>query len=84
MSDQDFYGDRKYCPACDDYVSYLASIDTSYCIDCGAEVRLFSKEDWERFQSGLETRPRPRRRKKSEEVQVDVTLEDDEQGREAA
>lgn len=76
MSDQDFYGDRKFCPSCDDYVNYLASIDTSYCISCGAEVRLFSKDDWERFQNGLEARPRSKRRRKSEELVIEVELED--------
>lgn len=83
MSDQDFYADRKYCPSCDDYVSYLASIEASYCIQCGAEVRLFSEGDWDRFRTGLDARPRSRRSSK-EEVHVEVELDSDEDERESA
>jgi hypothetical protein len=47
MNRFDYYSDRKFCPTCDSYVSYLRSIEHSYCVQCGGEVRLFSKEDWE-------------------------------------
>ena len=60
----DFQNDRKWCSACDGYVSYLMSIEKSYCVQCGAEVRLFSKEDWVAFSEKMEAR-KPRRRKKT-------------------
>lgn len=49
MQSIDFYSDYKFCPECDQYVTYLMSVHTSYCTKCGGEVRLFSKEDWEKF-----------------------------------
>ncbi|MEM8709720.1 MAG: hypothetical protein AAGG01_02110 [Planctomycetota bacterium] len=57
-----FESDRKWCPACETYVSYLMSLDTSYCAECGGEVRLLSKEDWEQFSEQLKARrPGPKR-----------------------
>lgn len=53
MERSDFYSDRKYCDHCDAYVPYLMSIDASYCVHCGREVHLFSKEDWKRFHESL-------------------------------
>lgn len=62
---------RKWCPSCDAYVPYLMSIDVSYCAECGGEVRLLSKEDWEQFSETLDRR-RPsgtrRTRKKAGEA----------------
>ena len=43
------YDDRKFCQACDTYVTYLQSVDQSYCVQCGGVVRLFSDDDWSRF-----------------------------------
>ncbi len=54
--DNGFYSDHKYCDKCDKYVSYLMSVDTSYCVECGAAVHLFSKSDWETFNDGLQER----------------------------
>lgn len=60
-----FESDRKWCPACEGYVPYLMSLDTSFCASCGGEVRLFSKEDWTAFHENLKARrPAPRSRKK--------------------
>ncbi len=56
MDNLDYYQDKKWCPACEDYVNYLMSIEHSFCVCCGGEVRLFSKEDWETFQEGLKAR----------------------------
>ncbi len=56
MDNADFYSDCKYCHHCDNYVSYLQSMEHSYCVDCGNEVRLFSKEDWQRFNESLKDR----------------------------
>lgn len=64
MSPNSFYDDRKFCTACDDYVAYLAGMDRSYCVQCGSEVRLFSADDWTRFQNGLDNRPRNGRQTK--------------------
>ncbi len=66
----DFYNDRKYCPHCAAYVSYLQSMEHSYCVSCGNPVRLFSEEDWTAFHAALkERRPkggRPRRKRDKE------------------
>jgi hypothetical protein len=66
MNRFDYYSDRKFCPTCDSYVSYLMSSEHSYCVQCGGEVRLFSKEDWENFHENLTARrPRGGRPRKS-------------------
>ena len=49
MSSQDFYGERKWCEQCKDYVRYLMSMDHSFCVTCGSKVRLVNKEDQSRF-----------------------------------
>lgn len=60
-----FYNDRKFCPECDTYVPYLQSMEHSYCVECGAQVRLFSEADWSEFHSNLkERRPKGGRPKK--------------------
>ncbi len=60
-----FESDRKWCAACEEYVPYLMSLDTSYCASCGGEVRLFSKEDWTVFSEQLKARrPGARRRQR--------------------
>ena len=65
METIDFYKDKKFCPKCSQYVSYLMSIHTSYCTTCGGEVKLFSKEDWEDFNHGLNSkRPKAGRPRK--------------------
>ena len=65
----DFYDDRKFCTACNDYVPYLMSMDHSYCVECGGQVRLFSKADWAEFNESMKSaRPkggRPRKGKES-------------------
>jgi len=68
--DRDFYSDRKYCDHCQEYVSYLMSVESSFCVECGNEVHLFSKSDWEEFNTSMkERRPkggRPRQKKGKE------------------
>ena len=65
--DSDFYNDRKFCPGCETYVSYLQSLTESYCVDCGTAVRLFSEEDWVTFHEALkERRPRGGRPRKDQ------------------
>ena len=44
-----FYSDTKWCPECQAYVMYMMSVNHSYCVGCGCKVRLFNKEDSERF-----------------------------------
>lgn len=58
IGDLDFYRDRKYCPSCAGYVRYLRSPSRSFCVECGAPVRLFSEEDRRAFRRALE-RPGP-------------------------
>jgi len=65
LMETDFYSDRKFCPQCLDYVSYLQSLEHSYCVQCGTQVRLFSDQDWCSFHDSLKDRRakggRPRR-----------------------
>ncbi len=51
-----FHNDTKFCPCCNEYVNYLASIDNSYCIQCGAQVQMFSEADRAAFQAKLAAR----------------------------
>lgn len=65
----DFYSDRKWCPACDGYVPYLMSLDTSFCVECGGEVRLFSEKDWQAFSDNMQARrPKSGRRGRAKEA----------------
>ncbi|MCP3916407.1 MAG: hypothetical protein GY711_12690 [bacterium] len=67
MDNLDYYSDHKYCPTCDKYVSYLMSIEQSFCTQCGSEVRLFSKDDWQEFNESMAAkRPKGGRPRKSE------------------
>ncbi len=62
MEPNSYYDDRKYCPQCQDYRRYLMSVSKSFCVECGGEVRLFSKEDWEAFNESLKAKkPKGRR-----------------------
>ena len=45
----DFYREKKWCEKCRNYVRFLMSIDHSFCVHCGSQVRLFSKKDLEAF-----------------------------------
>ena len=56
MDNLDYYSDKKFCSSCDEYVSYLMSVEHSYCVQCGEEVRLFSKEDWTEFHEAMQAR----------------------------
>jgi molybdenum cofactor biosynthesis enzyme MoaA len=68
MEHTDYYGDRKYCHECGQYVHYLMSIEHSYCAHCGNRVRLFSDADWEQFHGQLaEQRPKGGRPRKNRE-----------------
>ena len=51
-----FHSDTKFCPCCNDYVRYLQSLDTAYCVECGGVVRLLSGADWSAFQAKMEER----------------------------
>jgi len=66
MENLDYYSDRKFCPQCNDYVHYLMSIEHSYCVSCGGEVRLFSEDDWASFNEAIQAkRPRGGRPRKN-------------------
>ena len=66
MASSNFYDDRKYCHDCEGYVPYLMSMDHSFCVQCGEQVKLFSKEDWGHFSEGIQSKKnkggRPRKR----------------------
>jgi hypothetical protein len=53
MDPLNYYSDRKFCASCNDYVPYLMSVEHSYCAQCGAEVRLFSEQDWTAFNESI-------------------------------
>jgi len=52
----DYYSETKWCPKCKTYVRYMMSVDGSYCAECGGPVRLFNKEDLDRFTQDMEKR----------------------------
>lgn len=54
MNSGDYYQEKKWCEACDDYVRYLMSVDHSYCIDCGGRVKLFNHKDKEHFSETIQ------------------------------
>jgi len=56
MDHQDFYREKKWCGRCNGYVRYLMSVNHSYCVECGTQVKLFNKEDALRFSTTLEKR----------------------------
>jgi hypothetical protein len=65
MDHTDFYSDKKFCDACGTYRPYLQSLEHSYCAQCGAEVHLFSQEDWQSFHAEMkERRPKGGRPRK--------------------
>ena len=49
IGNRDFYGERKWCERCKNYVRYLMSVDRSYCAQCGNRVRLFNRDDARHF-----------------------------------
>ena len=67
MEHLDYYSERKYCGHCEKYVPYLMSVERSFCAECGAEVRLFSENDWRVFNEAMQARKpkggRPRKDK---------------------
>ncbi|MCC6673256.1 MAG: hypothetical protein IT458_19485 [Planctomycetes bacterium] len=56
MDRMDFEKETKWCARCNDYVRYLMSVNHSYCVQCGSQVKLFSREDMARFTDHLEKR----------------------------
>ena len=53
---RDFETDTKWCEKCNSYQRYMMSVDHSYCAECGAKVRLFSKADALQFGDELTKR----------------------------
>ena len=50
----EFYNEQKWCEHCRQYVSFLMSVNYSYCVTCGGRVRLFSRDDADRFQQNVQ------------------------------
>ena len=44
-TDSTFYRETKWCEACSAQVRYLASVDHSFCVQCGGKVRLFANDE---------------------------------------
>lgn len=40
-----FYRETKWCEACAAQVRYLASVNHSFCVQCGGKVRLFANDE---------------------------------------
>lgn len=66
MGTSNFYNETKWCEACGDYVNFLLSLDHSYCVKCGAQVRLYSEADWTQVNEQMAARKpkggRPKKR----------------------
>jgi hypothetical protein len=45
----DFYDDTKWCPKCRQYVQYMRSLHTSFCVRCDGKVVVFNRQDMQRF-----------------------------------
>ncbi len=56
MDIRDFYNETKWCEHCRAYVHYIMSVNHSYCVSCGNQVRLFNKEDSRRFTDDVQKR----------------------------
>jgi hypothetical protein len=54
MDQRSFYDENKYCAQCRTYVRYLMSVQHSYCVHCGHEVKLFDDGARKRFAETLE------------------------------
>jgi hypothetical protein len=65
MNTNSFYNDRKFCPCCQEYVSYLTSPVQSYCVQCAGEVRIMSPEDWAAFNHQRASAPARRKSKRA-------------------
>ena len=50
----EFYDEQKWCEHCQEYVSFLMSVNHSYCVQCGNRVRLFSRSDAANFQDHVQ------------------------------
>ncbi|MBL9077637.1 MAG: hypothetical protein JNL08_09045 [Planctomycetes bacterium] len=53
-SRNEFYDEKKWCEQCGTYVSFLMSVNHSYCVHCGGRVRLFSRNDSAHFQDHVQ------------------------------
>ena len=40
-----YYRETKWCDACSAQVRYLASVNHSFCVQCGGKVRLFARDE---------------------------------------
>lgn len=63
MDSLDFYGEKKWCEHCQQYVLYLMNVHHSYCVECGHEVHLFSAEDRARFNANMEANQQNRQQR---------------------
>ncbi|MHC4515986.1 MAG: hypothetical protein ACYTGW_14895 [Planctomycetota bacterium] len=52
----DFEHEKKWCPKCGAYRHYLMSVNHSFCVECGTQMRLFNKKDQQRFTEELQKR----------------------------
>ncbi len=52
----EFEHEKKWCPKCEAYRHYLMSVDHSFCVQCGTQMRLFNNQDRQRFAEALQRR----------------------------
>ena len=56
MNFMDFYNEKKWCGHCNNYVRYLMSVNQSFCVQCGHQVKLFNTQDLEQVNASMEKR----------------------------
>jgi rRNA maturation endonuclease Nob1 len=47
-TEDSFYRETKWCAACAAQVRYLASVNHSFCVQCGGKVHLFARDEQSR------------------------------------
>jgi rRNA maturation endonuclease Nob1 len=47
-TEDSFYRETKWCAACATQVRYLASVNHSFCVQCGGKVHLFARDEQSR------------------------------------
>jgi len=52
----DYDDDRRFCPRCGEYVRYLRSPRSSWCVECAGRTKLFSETDRLAFNRSLQAR----------------------------
>jgi hypothetical protein len=57
MERSEFDDDLRFCPTCRAYVRYLSSPSLAYCVECGGQVQIYSREDLAKLRQGTDRYP---------------------------